>query len=197
MWMVTFFGFIVCLIAAYLFGFWREQPATKDGFAIANYDVPHCDFTKTAEGFIVSFNQAKLGVHKGMADLSQPKGVGQAVGSLIGIAAIGAFRAAQGGTIVEVTRDAVIIDGKKMARRDFGNFHISHTLNGSPLADGSVAVLGYSFGRQSFEFGGAWPAHEANEVASALNSHLRLTPDAASEQRASPETLRAARPTDF
>jgi hypothetical protein len=190
----------VFMIPAYLLNFWKSGPqkiVNEDGFAVANYDVPHCDFTKTEEGFIVKFNRAKLGIHKGMAGLSQPQGAGQAVGSLVGMAVLGAVRAAQGGSTIEVTRDAVIIDGKKMSRYDFGSFNISHSFGGSPIVDRSVAVLGYSFGNQSFEFGGAWPENQANEVASSLNDHLRRTPMVGDDHRPSPEALRQTRPTDF
>ena len=84
------------------------------------------------------------------------------------------------GTKIEVTKDAVIINRKKFRRADFGGFNVDHTLKGK---DGTIAVLGYKFGRSYFPFGGAWPEGEAMEVASALNDHLRSAPVAGEEKR--------------
>jgi hypothetical protein len=94
-------------------------------------------------------------------------------------------------TTVEVTKDAIIIDDKKLRRADFGNFHVSHTRD-LPDEDEKVAVLGYSYGNRNFKFGGAWPHSLATEVASALNKHLRATPQTGDEHRPSPEQLRRA-----
>ena len=101
-----------------------------------------------------------------------------------------------GGTKIQVTPDAVIVDGKRMARSDFGGFSINSTFK-IPNREETLAVLGYSFGHRGFAFGGAWDHQQATEVASALNKHLRKTPEVGDENEASPEQLRAARPTDF
>ena len=168
----------------------------KSDFAQANYDVPHCHFQKTSDGFIVTFNKSKLGVHRALNSATQTKGAAQSVGILIGLAAVGAARLAQGDTRIEVTGEAVIIDGKKMSRYDFGQFHVASSYKGAHRED-AVATLGYTFGSQSFEFGGAWPERQATEVASSLNHHLRKTPIDGEQSRATPEVLRTARPTDF
>ncbi|TWB09327.1 hypothetical protein FBZ89_14211 [Nitrospirillum amazonense] len=180
-------------------GIHKAKPDKDSGFVEASYEVPYCKFQHTPEGFIVSFNAPPLGFHKVLHATSTAKSGGQAATALVALAGIGAFRLAQKGgkgTVIEVTRDAVIIDGKKMRRGDFGSFHVSSTYKGNHL-DSNVAVLGYSYGSQSFEFGGAWGERQANEVASSLNTHLRAAPLAGDETRASPEALRAARPTDF
>jgi hypothetical protein len=177
-------------------------PPKKSDFAVPNYDVPHVNFSRTPEGFTVSFNKAKIGIHRGISNVSKMKhgtglaGVGSGVGALAGLAVIGAVRLAQNGSNIEVNREAVIVDGKKMSRRDFGGFHISHSWQGAHL-EGSLVVLGYTFGSQSFEFGGGWDERKGTEVAAALNRHLRDTPMIGDETVASPEFLREARPSDF
>jgi hypothetical protein len=169
-----------------------RQPGKTD-FAVANYDVPHCTYKETEEGFTVEFKKTSLQVRKAMSNLSQQTKLAPMVGAAIGTGIIAAF-SAKGGSRIEVTHEAVIVDGKKMARHDFVHFHISHTWKGATLERG-LAVLGYKFGNQSFEFGGAWPEEHATEVASSLNTHLKRAPRIGDE--ASPEMLRAARPTDF
>jgi hypothetical protein len=176
-----------------------QRSSSQDGFVKASYDVPHCKYEETEEGFIVTFNKAGKSMHRVLNQTSQKQSGMQAVGSLIALSVVGTVRLAQmagEGTRIEVTRDAVIIDGKKMSRDDFGNFHVSSTYNGAHL-EGAVATLGYQFGSRSFEFGGTWDERQANEVAASLNHHLRRTPRAGEENRASPASLRAARPTDF
>jgi hypothetical protein len=103
-------------------------------------------------------------------------------------------------TSIEVTRDAVIIDKKKLRRSDFGSFVIGHTVGlpgtASTFAQ-TTAVLGYQYGSRSFEFGGMWAEGQANEFVSALNKKMRVTAAASDERNPSPEALRVARPTDF
>jgi hypothetical protein len=105
----------------------------KPAFAVPSYDVPHVTYQKTPEGFTVAYNKAKINIHRGLHHMKQQKpgtgvaGVGQAVGGLVALGVIGGMRLAQGGTFIEVTREAVTIDGKMMRRQDFGGFHISHT----------------------------------------------------------------------
>lgn len=174
--------------------------AAKAGYAVADYGVPHCHYEKTDEGFIVTFNKTHVGFHSAMDRLGGGKKSGvEAFGALIGLifVAVGwGIHKSAGGTKIEVTRDAVIIDDKKMSRDDFGGFNVDSTFKGGSRSD-TIATLGYQFGNRSFAFGGAWPEGQATEVASSLNRHLRRTPRAGDEFRASPEMLRAARPTDF
>jgi len=100
------------------------------------------------------------------------------------------------GTEIEVTRDAVIIDGKAYRRRDFGGFNINKTFQPANTR-GTFAELGFTYGMQSFGFGGALLEEQAQEVASALNTHLRLAAREGDEQQPSAEQLRSSRPSDF
>jgi len=174
----------------------RLTPKTDaQGFAVANYDVPHCEFKRTADGFIIKFNKASLDLHQSMSKHWSPANAGQsAFGSaVVGVKALGSLT--QKPTVIEVTREVVTIDGKKMRRDDFGNFFVGSSLRGQHRSK-TVAVLGYQFGNQSFEFGGAWDENEAEEVASALNTQLRrLLP--IDEAQVSPQALRDHRPQDF
>ena len=72
---------------------------------------------------------------------------------------------------------------------------MNHTLQ--VKGEGTLAVLGYSYGLRSFPFGGAWPEREAYEVAIALNAYLRNTPVAGAEEQLSATELRNARSSDF
>jgi hypothetical protein len=170
----------------------------------ADYGVPHANYKRTDDGFRVVFtknSEAFYRVTHAWSNLQHNSG--GVLGALMFLAmmillffvvilwyGIECFFK----TTIVVDREAVTINGKKMARGDFGNFTIHHTLKAN---DNEVAVLGYQFGRRSFQFGGVWSHGHAQEVAGALNSRLRYARSAVDEQRASPENLRAARPTDF
>jgi len=163
------------------------------GYAKADYGVPHTRFLRTADGFTVQFSKMGIGWHKALA--SPNAGAILIVGAVYGL--VWLIRAVIGtGTSIVVTKDAVIVNGKRMARDDFGGFNVKTTWT-IPKQEHTLAVLGYSFGHRGFEFGGAWDEGKATEVASALNTHLRITPEAGDENQASPAQLRAARPTDF
>jgi hypothetical protein len=87
-----------------------------------------------------------------------------------------------------------------MRREDFGHFNQfgSTTVQTIGKTSSTLHTLGYQFGNQSFPVRGTWANDRlVSEVASALNSHLNATPRRGDEQRASPEALRTARPTDF
>jgi hypothetical protein len=177
----------------------RLNSATEEGFVEANYDVPHCQFKRTDEGFIVTFNRTSVGIHKGISSTGRQQSGLEAVASLAVLAGAGAAALAQktgAGTTIEVTANAVIIDNKKMRRAQFGHFSVGKVWTLQGYAE-PLAVLSYSYGNQSFEFGGAWFQHQATEVASSLNQHLRDAADAGDEHNPSPDLLRAARPTDF
>jgi hypothetical protein len=171
-------------------------PKPKSDFAVPNYDVPHVTFNRTPDGFTVYFKKAKISTHRVLSKSSNPKGATDATAALLAMGIAGAIHLGQAGTNIEVNREAVIIDGKKMSRRDFGGFHISKTWQGAHI-ENSLAVLGYTFGSQSYEFGGGWDERKGNEVASSLNRHLKETPMIGDETAVTPEGLRGARPTDF
>lgn len=175
--------------------------AGNSGHAPADYGVPHVrKFNRTEDGFTVSFNRLPVGFAKATASLADNnKGLAAALMGLV-LLLIGGIVALSyklfGGTNIEVTKDTIDVNGKKLARADFGGFSIGSTYQ-IPGQEQTLAVLSYAYGNQSFPFGGAWTEKEAAEVASALNLHLRRTPKPGDETRMPPEQLRAARPTDF
>ncbi len=169
----------------------------------ADYGVPHTNFTSTPDGFKVVFSRSSEGFYKATHGLKQMKGGSSPVAAIATIIAmtfglffilawygIESFRK----TVIIVDQTSVKINGNTMSRSDFGNITVDHSLTNDA---GEVAVLGYQFGRRTFPFGGVWDKGQAQEVASALNSHLRSTPLAGDEHNPSPEALRVARPTDF
>ena len=172
-----------------------SEALPSGGYAKADYGVPHTRFLRTADGFTVQFSKMGIGWHKVLGRMEKNPLGGLVVGAVFSLwwvikAVIGV------GTRIVVTKDAVIVNGKRMARGDFGGFSVKTTWK-IPSRENTLAVLGYSFGHRGFEFGGAWKDAKATEVASALNTHLRITPEAGDESQASPAQLRAARPTDF
>jgi hypothetical protein len=193
-------------------------------FEEAQWGIPHCKYEKTPEGFKVNYVTPRK-FNPAMIALGSVAGLVLAVLSIaFGIAAgantdsvlVGflVFFGLLGGgfyftirkivgrihTSIEVTRNAVIIDNKKLRREDFGSFNIGHTVNlpGTATTLGqSSAVLGYRYGSQNFEFGGTWLKSQAEEFVSSLNKKIRRTAAEGDESSPSPEALRAARPTDF
>ena len=166
--------------------------SSNPDYVEAEYGVPHCKFEYTVEGFRATFNKVSLGVHKGVNIAGKAGALG-----LVALPVVGAVALAQkaaGGTVVEVTGDAVIIDGKRLARRDFSGFNVYKSWEDSSR---KLAVLGYQYGFRGFEFGGAWEESKANEIASALNKHLRKTPLTGDENSPTPEEIKNSRPTDF
>jgi hypothetical protein len=198
-------GFYICalillgmaLLDLFLLRRWGVSPEDNGQVIAAEYGVPHCKFQRTPEGFTVSFNQLPEWLQKLMAMSSGKESglVGALMGLFICLPAM-IFNANFGGTKIEVTPELVVIDGKKLNRKDFGGFLIKYTLKLHGKEE-TLAVLGFSYGARSFSFGGCWPEGIAAEVAAALNRHLRITPQAGNETSVSPEELRAARPSDF
>lgn len=178
-----------------------------DGVEQADYSVPHCKFEETAEGFKVTYRKLPEFIHTSFGNYhKQTNAGGNGLAALFGLL-IGLLMTVTIGAVmyiwmiffpktIEVTRDLVLINGKKLARKDFLGFNISHTRQ---IHDNEAsAVLGYTYGRKGFKIGGTWTEREATEISSALNSHLRMTPMTGDENRPSPDQLReAARPADF
>jgi hypothetical protein len=185
-----------------------ERPDDPDtGYLRAEYDVPHCRFEKTSQGFRIFLKNDPL-----------PPSLYQAYGGLLGLLLVAlvvvyfiygltaaCISLAAGAMIMylalhrsptrlEVTTDTVIIDGARLSRRDFGTFHINKAWE---MADQMYAQLGYSYGLRRFPFGGILDHAQALEIATALNQHLRTAPRTRDEQQPAPEQLRNARPTDF
>ena len=192
------------------------------GFVEAQWTIPHCQFQATLDGFTVEYTTASkvgynkmavtpmLGLIMGIVILVLSIYLGMAAGSFIvgilvfcvaffvGIKLIVSLIVGKKKTKIEVTKDAVIIDNKRLRRADFSHFVVnSKTTLQAKIAQATMAVLGYTYGTQTFEFGGMWEEQKATEFTSALNKQMRVTPMAGAENVASPELLRTARPTDF
>lgn len=192
------------------------------GFVEAQWTIPHCQFQETPDGFKVEYNTASkvgynkmavtplLGIVLGVVALGLSIYIGTAADSFIvgivvfgvtffvGIKLIVSLVVGKKKTTIEVTKDAVIVDNKRLRRADFSHFVVNSTTTlQAKMAQARMAVLGYTYGTQTFEFGGMWEEQKATEFASALNKQMRVTPMAGAENIASPELLRTARPTDF
>lgn len=171
------------------FGLWkfnlREASETRPEFG-----VPHCEFTRTEEGFVCSFLRFPEWIDKATA----AEGAAGAFAGMLAIVGIVVYCVAYGRTRIEVNREWVVVDKKKMKRGEFGHFCIHHKLN-IQKREKTAARLGYSFGRQTFALGGLWEDEgHATEVAAALNAELYRLREASS---ISPEQLRAAPPAEF
>jgi hypothetical protein len=169
----------------------------------ADYGVPHTNFRRTEDGFQVQFSRSSEAFYRGTHSWQNTKGGGAPLAAIailffmiLGLFLIIFWFGVEGffKTVITVDRDSVTINGKKMSRSDFGHFSVHHSMT---TQEGQVAVLGYQFGQRSFPFGGVWDQGHAQEVASAINGHLREVPLAGDEHSPSPEALRVARPTDF
>lgn len=181
----------------------------------ANWEVPYCEFTATPDGFSVRFTK-HAALTPGKEALLSIAGVvaaivifivaiavgfsaGAGAGFLIGVVLLGGLiwlAVTQGRvtTQISVTKDAIIIDGRRFRRADFTAFSIDHT---TKRGAETMAVLRYRYGNVGLPFGGLWKQNEANDFTAALNDYLRAVPVAGDEASMSPAALRSARPTDF
>lgn len=164
----------------------------------AEYGIPHCTYTPTPDGFECSYKRLPVGIAKLLA-----AGGGKDTGAIAALMVllIGGIAALLywifGGTKIIVTRTEVIINGKRLSLRDFGGFHVHHTVKLSGKED-ALGVIGCRFGLRSFSFGGAFEEGQAQEVSAALNMHWRRVTEAGQGARVSAEALRTtARPADF
>jgi hypothetical protein len=180
----------------------------KTPYEQAEHGIPHCQFERTKEGLKVSFKRMPklflIGTIVSIFVLILPVAILLFIDSfkafLLILAAVGAgcfFYIKLPPTRIEITPDAVIINGKILNRQDFGSFSFSIWTFQQKTSTTNFGVLEYTYGRRTFTFGGLWGEREAVEVASALNDHLRMTPQAGNDHNPQPEQLRAARPTDF
>jgi hypothetical protein len=148
---------------------------------IAEYGIPYAsDFKRSSEGFKVIFPKIPVGL-----------GVAMESNGFIGLLGLGLIAAVRWKTEIEVTKQHVIIEGTTLKRVDFGQFAVSRNfqVNGR-----SLCILGYSFGRRSYPFGGVWEQSQGTEVAAALNIFLRSVDDG---ERVSAAKLRAVQPAQF
>ena len=172
----------------------RAAPSTgRTGFTEANYGVPHTKFQRTDDGFTVRFRTTGEALYK--LTVAASGGGGALLGLLLIVVFIvwGIIEMFLSTTIT-VDKDSITINGRRMRREDFGSFAVHHTITGG---NKTGEVLGYTYGSQSFAFGGVWEEGKATEVAAALNRVLRTVPMAADECRVSSEELRSVRPSEF
>jgi hypothetical protein len=183
-------------------------------FEKADWSIPHCSFERTKEGFKVSFKRRRAVAPSAMAMLIL---VGLGVGvvacfalymwtGLIGMASIAFVTtyvvitlARSPGTVIEVTREAVIVDGKLYRRSDFAGLHVGATKTiTDPKAGVSLnfETLEFNHGHHTKSLPGDWPQPQGTQFAAAFNLQLKATPFTG--QGPGPEELRAAaQPTDF
>jgi hypothetical protein len=195
------FMVISTLVAIVGFIYRRMANASTAKPGEADYGVPHAKFAKTKYGFSVTFIRSSEAFYRTTHVVAGSKASGGVALIFYAIMILFLFILLLWygiesflKTVITVDSENVTIGGKKMARRDFGSFNVAHSISGP---QGEIGVLGYTFGRRALPFGGVWDHGQAQEVASALNDHLRSTPMAGDEHSPSPEALRTARPTDF
>jgi hypothetical protein len=197
-------GFYLCALvllgAALLALFLLRRSASRedDGQAIAaEWGVPHCKFERRADGFTVTFNRSPEWLEKISAMTGNKESGALFALVLLPVVLIAMIAyAIFGNSKIEVGPEFIIIDGKKLVRKDFSGFSVHHTLKIHGKED-TLGILGFRYGARSFSLGGTWPEGLAQEVASALNRHLRLVPLPGDESRVSPAQLRAARSMEF
>jgi TPR repeat protein len=138
----------------------------RDGYQEAETGIPHAGYRSTKKGFEVALKNK----HND--------------GCLVAL-----FRRYPDNRI-EVTRDALIINGQRLRPSDFVRFeHGGYDSN-------VVSAVGYTYGSQTEWLPGVWTAKEAGEIVLALNLHMRAFFQA---QQGSSEAddLRNRRQTDF
>jgi len=204
---------------------WRRRKSadpkkveTRRGYEEAVTGIPHGKFEKTAQGFKFTFKNKKS-LDPGCLSFTGPMVWGSAVGYtgmiFAGVFAGGedalpaAFISAVGWTLIyafirpnhnriEVTRDVVIINGKRFKRSDFRGFTTGQMLySRQPGPRDQEHLVGYHYGAESYTIPGVWREQQVIEMGVALNDHLRDVPEAGAGDRPNPEQLRNTRPTDF
>jgi len=185
---------------------------SKSGRFSAGYDVPHVRFRRTQDGFTASWNKTSEYVFKLMHGLSNFSGNASAnqpkegnffyvlfLLLLLGINVLMSGwwvidRLLFGWRKIEVDPQYITVAKMRMTREHFGHFDIHHMLTNGRR---NYAVLGYTFANRRHSFGGVWDVDKAEEVAGALNAHLRENPSAARTAGPNPDDLRRSRPSGF
>jgi hypothetical protein len=175
---------------------YKQMAPTRRGYGVADFGVPHCRFEPTAGGgFNVTLrNNYYSRVGCLFAFLTVPAlGIlyyffGGASTSFLVIltvtVAVVFFSFYRAPSRIEVTSDTITINGTRLERDHFGNFHVH-----------GRQQLGYQHGLRNYWLPGSWTNVEVTEIASALNAHLVFAP--APKPQPSPRDLRQNRPTDF
>lgn len=169
----------------------------------ANWDVPHCKIEETSDGFKIRLRRFRapsplttlafgVWLFGGIVGLSIASPLIGGFGTLVlFVIWVGLFlMLAWVTTNIEVTKDAVIIDGKRLIRDDFGGFRKYSSMTAK---NKTWDRLGYSYGTQTFPFGGMWNNLKSAEFVSGLNRRLARTPRDGAEE----DTATVARPMSF
>lgn len=170
----------------------------SSGMAEADYSIPHCNHTKTDDGFIVKFTRQPVWLDN-IDPANRPLLLAFifVVPFLIGLPLF-ILKSIFKPTRIEVTREAVLVDGKKYNRADFGPFFVSRTKNIHRDLKNQYSIIAYNYGRKKTEMSYLWKESEALEFLNALNHDIRSVPLAGDQHQPSPDQLRqAARPADF
>lgn len=215
------------LVAAY-----RTAPKPEK----ADYGIPHCEVERKADGFTVSFRHrgpwpsfvssllAGVFVLVGIpfcivAGVYSSSVFGGLIATLLSSALfcllaelMAAAERAQNKTVITVTRDTVIVGGRKLNRADFGGFRVTSETKERGTTGG---WLGYAYGVRTFDLPIMLEQPAANEFVAGLNAAMRrlserehvesrpqsgttqASPEADRAPQMTAEQLRRARPTDF
>jgi hypothetical protein len=205
---VLWFAMFTSILMLPLFAF--PKPREKrgaDGHVVAQYGVPYCNFTKTDEGFFVTFRRIPLWFNsldpaniRGSVVLSMLKIV-----PMLFVLPFAFFLIYFRPYRIDVTKETVALNGTKYKRADFGGFMaiqsiasrggLDTTKHGQKIPN---VVLTYSYGQARKDWGGMWPQDKAMEFVNSFNAVLKQMPMTGSEHAPSPDQLRdAARSNEF
>jgi hypothetical protein len=181
-----------------------KELETMNEYVEAQWTIPYCQYREMADGFKLrlktvarqDLTHAWRSVAGALLVVVWPMvsflTFGGFVGTLLSLAGFyAAYRILWIDTTLEVTKDAIIVDGKHYRRADFGSFNMSGKAGGKNLA--------FSYGAISIDFAGAWwSSAKAAEFANALNIRIRQAPVTEAGNQPSPDQLRTAtRPQEF
>lgn len=116
----------------------------RDGF-LETAPVPHAGFKSTKKGFEVALRN-KRGRNEGCLSLFKSRPTSR----------------------IKVTKDAIVINGKRLRPTEFGGFTEAHNQARNP-----DFFVGYAYGRQTHYLPGAWSPQEVSEIVSALNDQVQ------------------------
>jgi hypothetical protein len=141
----------------------------RDGYQEAQIGVPHAGFRLTNDGFEVALKNTKSRQ---------------------------AFFNFKPDNYIKVTRDAIIINGKRLRPEHFASFEVGARQFGRARPE---YVLGYTYGGETTWVPGVWGQQQAEEIVLALNLRLREIWRGAPQNTSQPvqEYLRNTRPRDF
>jgi hypothetical protein len=159
----------------------------------ATYAVPHCSYSKTPEGFVISFrrmplvlkstivqtmnNQNRIGTGKNSPGVAFV--LGQALNLIIKlvVALVYWIWLLFFPTKIVIKKNAVVVAGKEIQRSEFKGFTTvgrRQALDTTGRSSESMVNLGYLRGHETVKFGGTWKEYQADDVIRALNAHLEM-----------------------